>query len=161
MNATESVIESFYAGFARRDAQARAACYAPDVKFRDPVFLDLEGPRAVAMWQMLCGRAADLRIEASNIEADAERGSAHWEAHYTFTATGRPVHNVIDASFVFAGGKIAQHVDTFDLYAWSRQALGMKGILLGWTPVVQNAIRKQAARGLDAFIAKRSAGVAQ
>ena len=84
--------------------------------------------------------------------ADDTRGSARWEARYTFTATGRHVTNVIQATFEFAGGKIRRHVDRFDLYAWARQALGLKGLLLGWSPPVQGAIRAQAARGLAAFM---------
>ena len=34
---------------------------------------------------------------------------------------------------------------------WARQALGGKGLLLGWAPPVQAAIRRQAARGLAQF----------
>jgi hypothetical protein len=68
------------------------------------------------------------------------------------------VHNLIDASFVFADGKIVRHIDTFDLYRWARQALGLKGRLLGWAPPVQNAIRAQAARGLEAFVRKNGLG---
>ena len=132
-----------------------AACYTADATFSDPVFRNLRGPRVGAMWRMLCERAADLRIEASGIEASGERGSARWEAWYTFTTTGRPVHNRIEAAFRFRDGRIAQHTDTFDLSAWSRQALGMKGLLLGWTPLVQNAIRAQAMRGLEAFILRQ------
>ncbi|NVL55685.1 DUF4440 domain-containing protein, partial [Pseudomonas syringae pv. actinidiae] len=30
-------------------------------------------------------------------------------------------------------------------------ALGAKGLLLGWTPFVQNAIRVQAQKGLKTF----------
>jgi hypothetical protein len=101
---------------------------------------------------------ADLDLSVANVAAGAERGSAHWEARYTFTATGRPVHNVIEASFDFAGGKIQRHVDTFDLHAWARQALGFKGLLLGWAPPMQRAIRAQASRGLDAFVSKHGLG---
>ena len=152
------LIRGFYAAFARRDHQTMAACYAPDARFSDPVFTDLAGARVGAMWQMLCERGKDLRVEVSGLTADANTGAAHWEAYYTFSASGRPVHNVIEASFEFAGGKIRRHTDRFDLYAWARQALGLKGLLLGWTPFVQKAIRAQAARGLDAFIAKRGPG---
>lgn len=152
-----ALIQSFYDAFARRDHRAMAACYAPDVRFRDPVFPDLVGPRAGAMWHLLCERGKDLRVEASAIAADERTGSAHWEAWYTFSATGRAVHNVIEARFAFAGGLIAHHEDTFDFYRWARQALGAKGALLGWTPLVKRAVRTQAARGLEAFIAKRAA----
>ena len=155
MHPHAELVRGFYAAFQRRDHAAMAACYTADATFSDPVFRDLRGPRVGAMWRMLCERATDLRIEASGIEASGERGSARWEAWYTFTATGRPVHNCIEAAFRFRDGRIAQHTDAFDLSAWARQALGIKGLLLGWTPLVQNAIRAQAMRGLDAFIRRQ------
>jgi hypothetical protein len=68
------------------------------------------------------------------------------------------VHNAIQAAFQFRGGLIVQHIDRFDLYAWARQALGLKGVLLGWTPFVQRAIRAQAMRGLDSFMRKQGIG---
>ena len=128
-----------------------AACYAPDVRFSDPVFPALQGDQARAMWRMLCARGKDLRIEFAEVRAGDHTGSAHWEAWYTFSASGRKVHNVIEARFTFANGLIATHTDTFDLYRWSRQALGLKGTLLGWTPLVQGAIRRQAQTALDRF----------
>jgi len=39
-------------------------------------------------------------------------------------------------------------VDHFDLWRWLRQALGAKGVLLGWAPPVQSAVRAQAAKAL-------------
>jgi len=155
MHQHAELIRAFYAAFQRRDHAAMAACYAPHATFRDPVFPDLAGWRVGAMWRMLCERATDLRVDASSVVADEDRGSAHWEATYTFSGTGRLVHNVIEASFTFEGGRIVRHADAFDLYAWARQALGLKGVLLGWSPPVQRAIRSQAARGLEAFIRKR------
>lgn len=146
-----ALIQSFYDAFGRRDAEAMAACYHDDVRFSDPVFPDLAGERAGNMWRMLCGRAADLKVEASAITADADEGSAHWEAWYTFSATGRKVHNVIDARFRFRDGKIVEHRDSFPLWKWTRMALGPAGVLLGWTPLVQKKVRAQAAAGLDAF----------
>jgi ketosteroid isomerase-like protein len=154
VNPHAELIQAFYAAFQRRDHRAMAACYTPDAEFYDPVFTRLSGWRVPAMWRMLCERATDLRIEVDNVRASAEAGSAHWEAWYTFTQTGRPVHNRVDAAFLFHHGKIRRHTDTFDLYAWARQALGMKGLLLGWAPPVQRAIRAQAARALNAFIEK-------
>lgn len=128
------------------------ACYAPEVTFSDPVFPALKGDAARGMWRMLCARGKDLRIEFSAAQADERSGSAHWEAWYTFTSTGKPVHNVIDATFTFSNGLIVSHVDRFDLYRWSRQALGPTGVLLGWTPLVHNKIRRTAARSLESFL---------
>jgi len=129
-----------------------AACYSPLAEFSDPVFPALRGAEVAGMWRMLCERGTDLRIELGAVCEDGQGGTAHWEAWYTFTATGRPVHNLIDASFTFEAGLIRRHVDRFDLYAWARQALGLKGVLLGWSLAVQNAIRAQARRSLDKFL---------
>jgi ketosteroid isomerase-like protein len=152
-----ALLERFYAAFARRDAPVMAACYAPDARFTDPVF-DLEGAAVGAMWSMLCERGRDLRVEWRDIRADDATGSAHWEPRYTFSGTGRPVHNIIDSAFTFSAGRIASHVDTFDLWRWSRMALGAKGVLLGWSPIVRNAIRRQAKRGLDAWMSSHARG---
>jgi ketosteroid isomerase-like protein len=147
----QALITRFYDAFSRCDAEAMAACYHDDVHFSDPVFRDLRGEHAGNMWRMLCGRATDLKVEASLIEASDETGSAHWEAWYTFTATGRKVHNKIDARFLFRDGKIVEHHDTFPLWKWTRMALGAPGVLLGWTPIVQGKVRSQAAKGLAQF----------
>jgi ketosteroid isomerase-like protein len=153
-NPNEALIERFYGAFGQRDGAGMAACYAPDVRFSDPVFTDLRGPEAGAMWRMLTGRADDLRIELLEREADDERGSARWRAHYTFTQTGRPVVNDVRASFRFADGLIAEHRDDFGFHRWARQALGPTGLLLGWTPLVKSGVRRRARAGLDEFQAE-------
>ncbi len=152
---SEQVITSFYEAFARRDAEGMVASYADDVRFSDPVFPDLRGDRAKNMWRMLCEIGKDLKVTFSDVTVSGDRGTARWEAHYTFSATRNHVHNVIDARFVIADGKIVEHVDTFDLWRWSGMALGISGKLLGWTPIIKGAIRKKAASGLDAWMAKK------
>jgi ketosteroid isomerase-like protein len=149
------VIRRFYAAFAIRDADTMAACYAPDARFSDPVFPDLRGPEPGAMWRMLTGRSDDLTVELLEHEADGDHGSARWLARYTFTQTGRPVENDVRASFRFAEGLIAEHHDDFDFHRWSRQALGTPGLLLGWTPLLRNAVRRRARASLDEFMARR------
>lgn len=150
---SREVISRLYEAFAVRDHAAMARCYTPDARFSDPVFTDLRGTQVAKMWRMLCQRATDLRIICGDISADGNNGTAHWEAWYTYSATGRPVHNVIEATFTFRDGLIATHRDQFDLYRWTRQALGTTGVLLGWTPALQNAVRRKAAAALAHFTA--------
>ena len=157
MHPNAQLISRFYACFQERDAAGMAACYHPRVRFSDPVFGDLDAAEVRAMWEMLCERAKDLQLELGTVAANDRAGHAHWEAWYTFGATGRAVHNRIDARFAFDGGTILEHHDSFDLWAWSAQALGSKGRLLGWTPLVKKAIRRQAAAGLATYRAKRAA----
>ena len=150
----EDLIRRFYEAFARRDGDAMAKAYHPQATFSDPAFPRLEGAAVGGMWRMLCGRAKDLSVEFGDIHADDHEGRAHWEPKYTFNATGRRVHNIIDARFKFADGLIIEHVDHFNFWHWSRQALGPAGLLLGWTPFLQKKVQKQAGAGLAAFLRK-------
>ena len=145
------LLQRFYSAFQKLDAETMAACYAEDVRFSDPVFNGLRGDEAGDMWRMLCSRAEAFSLTFDSVDADEHAGSARWVATYRFSATGRQVVNHIQARFVFRDGLIVEHHDHFDLWRWSRQALGLKGVLLGWAPPVQAAIRRQAARGLAQF----------
>jgi hypothetical protein len=136
------------------------ACYAADAQFDDEAF-SLRGAQQIGgMWRMLCGATksrpearAAWKLEVSGIRAEGGRGAAHWEAHYLFSATGRRVHNIIDAEFEFdAAGLIVRHRDRFEFWRWSRQALGTPGLLLGWSPMLRNKVRAGAAANLKKFL---------
>jgi ketosteroid isomerase-like protein len=151
-HANAAVIEKLYTAFAKLDAETMVSCYAPDAHFSDAVFTDLKGEQLFAMWRMLAKRAKGFTLTYRDVEADDVAGKAHWEATYLFSKTGRQVHNVIDASFAFADGKIVAHQDRFDLWRWAGMALGAPGKLLGWTPLMKGKIRRTAKEGLEEFM---------
>lgn len=185
MSEEEQLIKVFYTCFQQRDWKGMLNCYQENVFFYDPVFEDLEGREVRAMWEMLLTGAKDLEMNFSNIRLesasaqpsspepalsqspspepepdDESYASCHWVATYTFSATGRRVVNKGKAWFKFSGGRIVEHQDNFSLWKWSRQALGIPGILFGWTPVLQNKIRRQARNNLEKFLARSSPGKA-
>jgi ketosteroid isomerase-like protein len=149
---SRELVERFYGAFDRKDGQTMAACYAPDARFSDPVFVDLRGREPGAMWRMLTERATDLTVELVEHEADERAGTASWVARYTFAATGRPVVNDVRASFRFENGLIVEHTDRFGFHAWARQALGPPGLLLGWTPLMRATVRRRARADLERFM---------
>ena len=151
MHSHAELIERFYACFEKRDGAGMAQCYHANIVFSDPVFPLLRGPQAGAMWRMLCAQAREFTLSVSGIQADETDGKAHWEARYLFGATGRRVHNKIDARFQFQDGRIIRHIDHFNFWRWSRMALGPTGLLLGWSPMVKNKVRRQAAKSLARY----------
>ncbi len=146
------LVSRYFSAFQRCDGAAMGACYHPNATFRDPAF-ELSGAEVGAMWRMLCSRSSDLRIEFSNVKADAMSGSADWNAWYAFSRTGRRVHNVVHSQFRFADGLIIEQIDTFDFWRWSRQALGPVGFAMGWSDMLQGKVRATARQSLDTFIA--------
>lgn len=157
MHPHETVIRDFYAAFARRDPEAMARCYHAEVFFSDPAFPSLRGAEAGDMWRMLLARAADLQVSLDEASGDDAGGRAKWTARYTFSKTGRPVVNRISASFAFRDGLIVRHHDSFSFYTWAAQALGPIGKLLGWFAPLKWKVRKEAAKGLEMFRARRGA----
>ena len=154
---SQATLERLYAAFSQLDGAAMAACYAENATFDDEAF-SLKGRREIGgMWTMLCDGTKAKARDAWRLESrvTGER-SAHWEAWYRFTATGRLVHNIIDSEFEFGpDGLITRQRDRFDFWRWSRQALGAPGWLLGWTPFLRNKVRATAAANLTLFLAKQ------
>ena len=137
-------------------------CYADSATFSDEVFVNLNALQVKAMWEMLCVKGKDLRLDFKNVETKGTLGSAEWTAYYTFSASGRKVVNQVKANFVFenlptgqAGGKIVKHTDTFKFYKWTRQALGTSGVLLGWTGFFKSKVRQGGMKSLNDFMNKK------
>ncbi|MCP3137319.1 nuclear transport factor 2 family protein [Pyxidicoccus xibeiensis] len=152
MHPHSQLLTDFYSAFQRRDAQAMAACYHPDAEFSDAVFIGLRHGGVTSMWRMLLERGKDLEVTFRDVQADDRTGRAHWDARYTFSASGRKVLNRIDAEFEFRDGKILRHRDRFDFWTWSRQALGPMGLVLGWSPLLRNKVQFQARKSLEKYM---------
>jgi limonene-1,2-epoxide hydrolase len=152
MHSNARLIHAFYEAFREKDYKSMQNAYHPEATFHDPVFQNLSSQEVKAMWQMLVTSATDLRIESSDITADDTSGKCLWQAWYTFTATGKKVHNIIYATFEFRDGKLFHHSDRFDFWRWSKMALGTPGLLLGWTPIIRNKVRQTARKRLEKFM---------
>ncbi|AOM77614.1 nuclear transport factor 2 family protein [Pedobacter steynii] len=154
MNANEALITKFYTAFQNKDVATMQECYSDQATFSDEAFVNLNAKEVCAMWAMLIKGGKDMRIDFSDIRAEEQGVRAHWDAYYTFSATGRKVLNRIDASFIIENGKIIRHTDHFNFYNWSKQSLGLTGLLLGWTSFLKNKVRKQASTKLAAYMEK-------
>ena len=151
MHPHAQLITQLYSAFQRKDYAAMAALYHPEAHFSDPAFT-LHSVEAIgAMWTYLITAGKDLTVEFSQVQADDLQGSAHWEARYTFSRTGRAVYNRIDARFAFKDGLIYRHEDVFDFWRWSRQALGPIGWLLGWSGWLRNRVSASAMQALARY----------
>jgi len=150
MHPTE-LTTKFYAAFQQRDWKTMHSCYHSEVIFYDPVFRHLKGTDVLAMWHMLCLNAKDFELTFSNVTEYENKATCNWQATYTFSKTGRKVKNVIKATFVFKDGLIIDHKDKFDLWRWSSMALGLPGIMMGWSSYLQNKINQNARKSLEKF----------
>lgn len=148
-----NIIETFYEAFHNLDAEKMVSLYHPDIEFEDPVFGKLKGDRAKNMWRMLCysQKGKDFRISYNVSHFEHENAKANWEAFYTFSQTGRKVHNRISASFILNDGLIIKHSDNFNIHTWSKQALGLKGFLIGNTSFFKKKLNLQINKLLDDF----------
>jgi ketosteroid isomerase-like protein len=151
------LIHRFYQAFAQADAEGMVSCYHTNIQFEDPAFGVLRGEDARNMWRMLIASSkGNIKITFDNVQANETSGSATWVAEYVFSQTNRPVINHISATFLFQDGKIIKHTDVFDMWKWSRQALGWKGWLLGWSPFMKKQIQANTHKLLKKFRDKQT-----
>ena len=152
MEANKNTLVKFYTAFAFQDTAKMHECYHPKVQFRDPVFGLVKERSVFHMWEMLIERGkGNIKIEFSDIQTNEYTGSAQLIATYHFSKTNRKVVNTIQAEFHFKDGLIIKHTDDFDLWEWSKQALGVKGVLLGWTGYFQKKIQQDAVTSLKEY----------
>ncbi|MDQ3572605.1 MAG: nuclear transport factor 2 family protein [Actinomycetota bacterium] len=148
----ESTIRRLYGALDEHDGETMAACYSDDAAFSDPAFPDLRGSQPGDMWRMLTSRATDLSCELAEVDASETSGHAVWIATYTFGETGRKVVNRVRSEFEFDDvGLISRQRDEFPFWTWSRQALGLPGAILGWTPILRAKVQSNAAAQLARF----------
>lgn len=160
MPTNTDIIDKFYTAFQKLDYQTMNSCYRDDILFNDPAFGILRGEEAKSMWEMLCKNAKDFSLTYYNIQLlDEEYATCSWVARYTFSKTGRKVVNSIKAHMLLKDGKIIEHSDAFKLSKWAAQALGLKGVLLGWTGFMKRKIQQNARKNLIAFIEKKNKGI--
>lgn len=150
----EKIINDFYSAFQLKDADRMAGLYHKDAVFSDPAFGSLKGSEIGLMWKMLCASDGELKISFSILSSEKDKVNAKWEAWYIFTKTGRKVHNKINASFTIKEALIIEHRDVFDLHKWAKQALGLKGLLLGGSSFFRKKLQSTTQKALQKFISK-------
>jgi len=151
-DANTELINRFYTAFQKRDADAMNACYAPGIRFSDPVFGALEDDRAWAMWKMLAGRSAGLELTYQVGAVDDSTGNATWQDEVRLLPDrpqGRQPHQlqvlVRERPDRSPGGHLRS-------LALGLDGTGAEGPIPRLAAPVQGAILKQAAGGLEAFI---------
>ena len=155
MHPNVELIENFTRPSLAATMPACSRCYDPAVDFADPVFT------VQANVHTPCGTCSSAEARPSRSPSTRFKPTTQVEARtgkrsIIFRRPKRPVLNIIDAEFKFRNGKIYWHRDHFDFWKWSRQALGTSGMLLGWSPILHNRVRKTASANLDKFIVAHS-----
>ena len=128
------------------------ALYGDEAEFSDPVFPSLNAKQVRAMWAMLTSRSKDLKVSFVVEDESPTSARVRWNADYTFSKTGRAVHNRVVAKMELRDGLIVRHVDEFSFWRWSAQALGTPGRFLGWTPLLRAKIQSSAKESLRSYL---------
>jgi len=153
----EEVIRNFYSAFSAGDAAYMAASYHPNAIFTDPAFGKLNCREVQMMWHMLISRSNNkLHVVCTKITSNQNTVIAHWTAIYIFGKGKRKVTNHVTSQFEMANGLVVRQVDYFNLFNWAKQALGAKGILLGWSSFFKNQLQKKSQAMLKKYMMANS-----
>lgn len=154
---TKEIVTSFYDCFAKGEAKGMLNFYAEEVIFCDPAFGKLSGNRPHEMWRMLLGRFDEhTTINFEVVETEANKAQVKWTAKYHFGKKRRPVTNRVTSTLILKNEKIVEYYDNFDIWKWAYQAIGIGGLLLGWSKFFQLKIQQNTNKMLDKYIAKHA-----
>lgn len=147
------IANQFYGAFVQKDIATLDKLYHPDLQFSDPAFGSLTKAETIAMWSMLFGASDDLKVTFSFLEAKNDHARVAWVAKYSFGRNKRQVINRITADLIIEDQQIISHQDRFDLHKWARQALGLTGLILGWSGFFKTKLQRQTKQRLRKFMA--------
>lgn len=149
--------QQFYTAFAEMRAEDMVSMYHPEAQFTDPAFGTLHGEQIKNMWRMLIKsqEGKPFVVQHNGIKESHNGVELNWKAAYFFSKTSRRVLNKISANIEFKDGLIYRHTDSFNLYWWSCQALGIPGYLIGWTPFFKKKLQHQTKEMLKKFEASQ------
>ncbi|MCU0428869.1 MAG: nuclear transport factor 2 family protein [Cytophagaceae bacterium] len=152
MHPNEVILNEFYATLQKKNHQGLKKFYASDAVFSDPMYLNLRTEEIHAMWELFCINSKNFSLEFGNVKADDQQGEVSWKASYIYASSGNSVTKEVKSSFEFKEGKIVRQNDVYDFHEWAGQALGLMGSLLGWTGFVENQVKENARKNLEAFM---------
>lgn len=153
MDEGKELVTRFYSAFQQLDSVVMNSCYAQDIVFFDPMFEMLNGDEVRYMWDMLCDKATDFKLQFEDVENIGDGYyTCKWEATYAFGKNKRTVVNNVKANMRLTDGKIVEHSDGFSLHEWSKQAIGFSGWLLGWNSMFRRKIKNTAKKNLLAYM---------
>ena len=143
------LLQRLFTALDQHNHATMGSCYHAEATFHDIAFNLERRQRIQSMWHMIC-EGTDIRAEFEVVHANEQEGRVNLVDDYTFTDTGRHVHNVIDSRFRFRDGLIAEHRDLCDAHAWGAMALGgVGGFLAGRIRLLRSL---KANRLLQKFI---------
>jgi hypothetical protein len=108
------------------------------------------------MWRMLCAATRDKGRADWKLETrDITDRSAHWDAHYRFSATGRLVRQPHRCRVrVRPARPDPAPPRPLRLLGLVAPGAGRRGLILGWTPMFRKQVRAKAAENLRRYLDK-------
>lgn len=130
----------------------------PSFTFSDPAFPSLDAAHAKGMFAMFVTNKDTNKMQVEYKDVKKGANDLTYTATYTvqYLFAGRPVLNTIKTTLTISPttNLLASQVDEFPFWAWSRQALGLPGLFLGWSGYLQNQVQTNAGAKLEKFLAK-------
>ena len=138
------VLDQFFSAVALGEAAMAGRFYADDARIDlPPIGLrDLPARDARRLWQVLLSDARDLHVQYAVMRADDHGGEVAWIARYTWPPTGRLVTQRLRGQYEFRAGRIVWQSEGFSLWDCARMALGSRGLLGGWNPLLRARLRR-------------------
>jgi ketosteroid isomerase-like protein len=148
VRANWTLVEQHYKAIQAKDADAILAVYAADCRIDHPLIGRMSKDEFSKAVQAFIRQTPDYELEFQISHAGAQRVDAEWALTHVFHLTGRTIRLAGATTYFLSANRITRHIDQFDRRAWSRQAMGMTGLVLSFVPGWRSFVERELRRAL-------------
>lgn len=117
-----------------RDVTRAVAAYASEAQIMHPIVGKLTKDQLSGALTVFINRTKTYELHHEIRLAGPASAHVAWSIDHVLFVTGRRVRISGVSELVFEGDRIVLHRDYLSVRDWSRQALGLKGLVLSWIP---------------------------
>jgi hypothetical protein len=153
-NSLSSQIETYFDAFSKGDYRTMRSLCDPKITFNDPVYTSLQGKSVFALHHFMAERRICPTITIRSISEKGNRVKVKWTNEYEYATYKTHISIDVRSIFHFEHTSIISQTDQYNLWKWSKMALGFTGTYLGWTPMFRSTLRRSSQQSLATFIQK-------
>jgi hypothetical protein len=148
VKANWTLVEQLFKAFQSKDTDAIFATYAADCQFDHPLIGRLSKNEFSMAIRAFMRATPDYELAFQINHTDAKRVDVEWTITHIFHLTAKVIKQHGTTTCFLSNNRIVQQIDKFDRRAWSRQAMGMTGLVLSFVPGWRSFIERELRRAL-------------
>jgi hypothetical protein len=138
-----TIIDRLFKAFQSKDADAILAAYSAKCQFNHPLIGCMSKDEFSKAVQIFIRETPDYELAFQINHVSAKRVEVEWTMTHIFHLTGRIIKQNGKTTCFLSANSVVRQIDQFDRRIWSRQAMGVTGLVLSFVPGWKSFIERE------------------